>query len=204
MVNSIRICEPSKQFGTLCADASAPQNSTGSCGLPAHAMVVPRLRSIAVHVPGREETGGARGADGRFRRRSTCIQRRKPRSEGLPPRRRRLRLSRVCAGLVAVVPQSACQKVCRAVGASPAPAVLSAGARAANHSSARRLAAAGHFRRADDLSRQTEADEQKRARLAAALRENLKRRKAQARARRTAETEATDDTPPAQAETSRS
>jgi hypothetical protein len=54
------------------------------------------------------------------------------------------------------------------------------------------------------LSRQTEADEQKRARLAAALRENLKRRKAQARARRTVEAEATDETPPAQAETSRS
>lgn len=81
---------------------------------------------------------------------------------------------------------------------------LSAVARAANHSPTRRLAVTGHFRRADALSRQTEADEQKRARLAAALRENLKRRKAQARARRTAETEATDETPPAQAETSRS
>ncbi|WP_332683639.1 hypothetical protein [Bosea sp. (in: a-proteobacteria)] len=54
------------------------------------------------------------------------------------------------------------------------------------------------------MSRQTEADEQKRARLAAALRENLKRRKAQARARRASETEATDEPPPAQAESSRS
>jgi hypothetical protein len=60
------------------------------------------------------------------------------------------------------------------------------------------------------LNRQTEADEQRRARLAAALRENLKRRKAQARARRTAETTETteaaaeDETPPAQAESPRS
>jgi hypothetical protein len=60
------------------------------------------------------------------------------------------------------------------------------------------------------LNRQTEADEQRRARLAAALRENLKRRKAQARARRTTETTETteaaaeDETPPAQAESPRS
>lgn len=60
------------------------------------------------------------------------------------------------------------------------------------------------FRRADALSRQTEADDQKRARLAAALRENLKRRKAQARARRATEPEAKDEAPPAQAEPPRS
>ena len=42
------------------------------------------------------------------------------------------------------------------------------------------------------------------ARLAAALRENLKRRKAQARARRAADTAAEDTIPPAQAEPPRS
>jgi hypothetical protein len=54
------------------------------------------------------------------------------------------------------------------------------------------------------LSRQTDADEQKRARLAAALRENLKRRKAQARARRSTGAAAEDETTPAQADPDRS
>ncbi|PZR89235.1 hypothetical protein [Bosea sp. CRIB-10] len=60
------------------------------------------------------------------------------------------------------------------------------------------------FRRADALSRQTEAEDERRARLAAALRENLKRRKAQARARRASETTAEDTLPPTQADTPRS
>jgi hypothetical protein len=54
------------------------------------------------------------------------------------------------------------------------------------------------------LSRQTEADDERKARLAAALRENLKRRKAQARARRASDTPAEEQMPPAQAETPRS
>jgi len=54
------------------------------------------------------------------------------------------------------------------------------------------------------LSRQPTADDEKRARLAAALRENLKRRKAQARARRADEAEREDEALPAQAETPRS
>ena len=55
------------------------------------------------------------------------------------------------------------------------------------------------------VNRQTAADEEKRARLAAALRENLKRRKAQARARRVegAAVEA-DEAPQAQADPDRS
>jgi hypothetical protein len=60
------------------------------------------------------------------------------------------------------------------------------------------------FPRADALSRQTEAEDERKARLAAALRENLKRRKAQARARRAADTAAEDTIPPAQAEPPRS
>ncbi len=56
----------------------------------------------------------------------------------------------------------------------------------------------------DALSRQPSADEEKRARLAAALRENLKRRKAQARARRTEEAEAEQTAQPAQADSKRS
>ncbi len=45
------------------------------------------------------------------------------------------------------------------------------------------FAALNRQSRVDALSRQPAADEENRARLAAALRENLKRRKAQARAR---------------------
>ncbi len=52
------------------------------------------------------------------------------------------------------------------------------------------------------MTRQTDDDE-KQARLAAALRENLKRRKAQARARRTEEAQAQQPAPPAQADNSR-
>jgi len=54
------------------------------------------------------------------------------------------------------------------------------------------------------LSRQTEAEDERRARLAAALRENLKRRKAQARARRASDTTAEDTPPPTQADSPRS
>ncbi|MDP3255756.1 MAG: hypothetical protein Q8S58_19940 [Bosea sp. (in: a-proteobacteria)] len=54
------------------------------------------------------------------------------------------------------------------------------------------------------VNRQTAADEEKRARLAAALRENLKRRKAQARARRAEEAPAQDEAPRAQADCDRS
>jgi hypothetical protein len=53
------------------------------------------------------------------------------------------------------------------------------------------------------VTRQT-AEDEKQARLAAALRENLKRRKAQARARRSEEAAAQEPVPPVQAETSRS
>ncbi|MGY6248753.1 hypothetical protein ACXIUS_14480 [Bosea thiooxidans] len=49
------------------------------------------------------------------------------------------------------------------------------------------------------MTRQT-ADDEKQARLAAALRENLKRRKAQARARRAEEAHEHEPAPPAQAE----
>jgi hypothetical protein len=54
------------------------------------------------------------------------------------------------------------------------------------------------------LSRQPTADDEKRARLAAALRENLKRRKAQARARRADEADGQEPAPPAQADIPRS
>ena len=54
------------------------------------------------------------------------------------------------------------------------------------------------------VNRQTAADDEKRARLAAALRENLKRRKAQARARRAEEAPAQDEAPQAQADPNRS
>jgi len=101
-------------------------------------------------------------------------------------------------GHAAVVPQSVVQGMtCR----RPA---LSRRGRAANHeptSAAARLRAS---RRADALSRQTEAEDERRARLAAALRENLKRRKAQARARRASETTAEDTPPPTQADPTRS
>ena len=56
--------------------------------------------------------------------------------------------------------------------------------------------------RADAVTRQT-AEDEKQARLAAALRENLKRRKAQARARRSDEAQAREPEPPSQADTSR-
>lgn len=55
------------------------------------------------------------------------------------------------------------------------------------------------------VNRPPAADDEKKVRLAAALRENLKRRKAQARARRADETALRQDEPPdAQAETTRS
>ena len=53
------------------------------------------------------------------------------------------------------------------------------------------------------MTRQT-AEDERQARLAAALRENLKRRKAQARARRSDEAQAQKPVPPAQAEPPRS
>lgn len=53
------------------------------------------------------------------------------------------------------------------------------------------------------MNRQTAADDEKKARLAAALRENLKRRKAQARARRAEEAPAQDEAPQTQAEPNR-
>lgn len=52
------------------------------------------------------------------------------------------------------------------------------------------FAALNRQSRVDALSRQPAADEENRARLAAALRENLKRRKAQGRARRQDEAQA--------------
>ncbi|MCO5091783.1 hypothetical protein [Bosea sp. (in: a-proteobacteria)] len=52
------------------------------------------------------------------------------------------------------------------------------------------------------MTRQT-AEDEKQARLAAALRENLKRRKAQARARRSQEAQTREPAAPAQAESSR-
>ena len=58
--------------------------------------------------------------------------------------------------------------------------------------------------RVDAVNSQTAADDEKKARLAAALRENLKRRKAQARARRTDEAPAQEPAPQAQAESTRS
>ncbi|WP_248306762.1 hypothetical protein [Bosea sp. AAP35] len=58
--------------------------------------------------------------------------------------------------------------------------------------------------RVDAVNRQTIIDDEKRARLAAALRENLKRRKAQARARRVEEGPAQDEAPLAQAGPDRS
>jgi hypothetical protein len=55
------------------------------------------------------------------------------------------------------------------------------------------------------VNRQTSAEDEKRARLAAALRENLKRRKAQARARRTEGAAVpADEAPQAQADPDRS
>ena len=68
----------------------------------------------------------------------------------------------------------------------------------------RRVPAFKHRCRVDDVTRQT-ADDEKQARLAAALRENLKRRKAQARARRADEAQGRDHeaAPPAQADTNR-
>ncbi len=53
------------------------------------------------------------------------------------------------------------------------------------------------------MTRQT-AEDEKQARLAAALRENLKRRKAQARARRSDEAKAQEPAPPVQADPPRS
>jgi hypothetical protein len=58
--------------------------------------------------------------------------------------------------------------------------------------------------RVDAVNRQTSADDEKRARLAAALRENLKRRKAQARARRADEAPAQEPAPQTQADLNRS
>ena len=58
--------------------------------------------------------------------------------------------------------------------------------------------------RVDAVSRQQTADDEKRARLAAALRENLRRRKVQARARRADEALAQEPDPQAQADSSRS
>ena len=52
------------------------------------------------------------------------------------------------------------------------------------------------------MTRQT-AEDEKQARLAAALRENLKRRKAQARARRSDEVQTRESEPPSQADTPR-
>ncbi|WP_197280684.1 hypothetical protein [Bosea vaviloviae] len=54
------------------------------------------------------------------------------------------------------------------------------------------------------MNHQTSADDEKRARLAAALRENLKRRKAQARARRADEAPAQEPAPQTQADLNRS
>jgi len=54
------------------------------------------------------------------------------------------------------------------------------------------------------VTRQPSADDEKRARLAAALRENLKRRKAQGRARRQDEAQAREPEQPLQAEPPRS
>jgi hypothetical protein len=54
------------------------------------------------------------------------------------------------------------------------------------------------------VTRQPSADDEKRARLAAALRENLKRRKAQGRARRQDEAQAREPDEPIQAEPPRS
>lgn len=65
------------------------------------------------------------------------------------------------------------------------------------------ITALNRHRRVDALSRQP-AEDEKRARLAAALRENLKRRKAQARARKADEADAEQTAPPAQADSQRS
>jgi UDP:flavonoid glycosyltransferase YjiC (YdhE family) len=54
------------------------------------------------------------------------------------------------------------------------------------------------------VNRRSSADDEKTARLAAALRENLKRRKAQARARQADEATAEEPMPQAQADPSRS
>lgn len=66
------------------------------------------------------------------------------------------------------------------------------------------IGALNHHQPSDALSRQPAADDEKRVRLAAALRENLKRRKAQARARQAEEADAEQAAPPAQADSPRS
>jgi len=82
---------------------------------------------------------------------------------------------------------------------------LSKSAHAANHAPRiRRVPSVEPRYRVVDVNRQTAADDEKRARLAAALRENLKRRKAQARARRAEEAPAQEPEPQAQAEPNRS
>jgi hypothetical protein len=82
---------------------------------------------------------------------------------------------------------------------------LSGTAHAANHAPRIRRDPSVESRyRVDAVSRQTDADDEKKARLAAALRENLKRRKAQARARRAEVTPAPEPAPEAQADSKRS
>jgi len=82
---------------------------------------------------------------------------------------------------------------------------LSTTAHAANHSPRIRRDPSVESRyRVDAVSRQTDAEDEKKARLAAALRENLKRRKAQARARRAEEVPAQEPAPQAQADLKRS
>ncbi|PZN93969.1 MAG: hypothetical protein DCF30_21000 [Hyphomicrobiales bacterium] len=91
-----------------------------------------------------------------------------------------------------------------AMGALAAPR-LSKSVHAANHAPRFRRDPSVEPRcRVDAVNRQTEADDEKRARLAAALRENLKRRKAQARARRAEEAPAQDEASQAQADPTRS
>jgi hypothetical protein len=91
---------------------------------------------------------------------------------------------------------------CHAFAAAPR---LSKSVHAANHAPRiRRDPSVEPRYRVVAVNRQTTADDEKRARLAAALRENLKRRKAQARARRAEEAPAQEPEPKAQAEPNRS
>jgi len=97
----------------------------------------------------------------------------------------------VSAGLASVMPR---EKL----------SALSKSAHAANHAPRNRRDPSVETRyRVVAVNRQTTAEDEKRARLAAALRENLKRRKAQARARRAEEATAQEPGSQAQAEPDR-
>lgn len=100
-------------------------------------------------------------------------------------------------------PQLCRNRACKRDAVAPR-AILSLNRLAANHLARPAAALPRALSRAAALSRQTEAEDERKARLAAALRENLKRRKAQARARRASDMSPEDKLPPAQADLPRS